>query len=214
MNVPAVFATWSEGALMAADAWFDGLRPVVHGAAVPFEERVRGIGRSEDRAPAVVADQDSLSGRRFTEGVLKSMRVRGSDIWFMTWIETADDLFDAFNTTADMVMGPYHVIASDHDLDDIVSVSDSFIPVVYCIGGEAVARKGRRAHIGDTLHMLADRGYYRSCVLDTDGSLSEDDWDRLLDDHPSAVPFTRSAPGPEVTGRLWISPLRASRRTL
>ena len=73
----------------------------------------------------VVVDSDSLSARRFTEGVVKRMKVRGCDIWLMTWIEDADDLFDAFNTNADMVLGPYHATGSDEDLSDILSVSDS-----------------------------------------------------------------------------------------
>ena len=113
----------------------------------------------------VVVDSDSLSARRFTEGVVKRMKVRGCDIWLMTWIEDADDLFDAFNTNADMVLGPYHATGSDEDLSD-----------------------------------LADLGFYRTCVVDTDDSLSGS-WETLRDDFPSAIPFTRSPESTEaITG--------------
>lgn len=207
MEVPAVFATWSDGGLEAVDAWFEGTRPVARGAGRPFEEAVRGIGRSEERTPAVVVDMDSLSRRRFTEGVVKSMRVRGCDLWFMTWIETADDLFDAFNTTADMVMGPLHAVASGSDLEDIYSVSDSFIPTVFIRNGRSLSRRNPKCP-GEVLDGLADVGFYRACVLDTDGSITDEEWSDILEDHPSAIPFTRSPTSSADGSRMWVRPLR------
>lgn len=135
------------------------------------------------------------------------MKVRGCDIWLMTWIEDADDLFDAFNTNADMVLGPYHATGSDEDLSDILSVSDSFVPAVFVAGGRAVMRRAGRDSVPGALSRLADLGFYRTCVVDTDDSLSGS-WETLRDDFPSAIPFTRSPEsteaiaGPRI-GCLW-----------
>lgn len=187
MDVPAVFASERRGELLAGPGRFRGHVPVFTGPCARFHDAVSGI-RPRERMPAVVVDVDSLSQRRFTEGVLKGMRVRGSDIWFMTHIEDADDVFDAFNTTADMVMAPYHTIRSRSDLADILDVSDSVIPSVFCANGSAVTRSGP-ADIRDVADTLFGIGYYRFCVVDTDSSVTDYTWDSLQDRYPSAVPF-------------------------
>lgn len=189
MEIPAVFASCSGESLLASDAWFRGLSPDTRGRTVPFQDAVSRLPKSEERFPVVLADLDSLGGQEFREGVLKRMKVRGRDIWFMTWIETADDLFDAFNTNAEMVMGPLHAVLSDVDLADILSVSDSFIPVVYAVDGRAMVGGRRRPTVPEKLDELADIGFYRVCVLDTDGRVPGYDWERIADEHPSAIPF-------------------------
>lgn len=188
MDIPALFASFSDGALHSHEAWFRGTRPVVRGTSVPFGEAVAGLPRGEDRGTVAVIDLDSLSLCRFTEGVVKNMRVRGHDIWLMTWIEDADDLFDAFNTNADMVLGPLHAVSSDSDLRDILSVSDSFIPTAFVEGGRVLGT-GRREDVVDAVRRLHDIGFSRACVLDTDGSVTDGEWDDVFDDMPSAVAF-------------------------
>ena len=188
MDIPALFASFSDGALHSHEAWFRGTRPVVRGTSVPFGEAVAGLPRGEDRGTVAVIDLDSLSLCRFTEGVVKNMRVRGHDIWLMTWIEDADDLFDAFNTNADMVLGPLHAVSSDSDLRDILSVSDSFIPTAFVEGGRVLGT-GRREDVVDAVRRLHDIGFSRACVLDTDESVTDGEWDDVFDDMPSAVAF-------------------------
>ena len=188
MDIPALFASFSDGALHSHEAWFRGTRPVVRGTSVPFGVAVAGLPRGEDRGTVAVIDLDSLSLCRFTEGVVKNMRVRGHDIWLMTWIEDADDLFDAFNTNADMVLGPLHAVSSDSDLRDILSVSDSFIPTAFVEGGRVLGT-GRREDVVDAVRSLHDIGFSRACVLDTDGSVTDGEWDDVFDDMPSTVAF-------------------------
>ena len=188
MDIPALFASFSNGTLHSHEAWFRGTRPVVRGTSVPFGEAVAGLPRGEDRGTVAMIDLDSLSLCRFTEGVVKNMRVRGHDIWLMTWIEDADDLFDAFNTNADMVLGPLHAVSSDSDLRDILSVSDSFIPTAFVEGGRVLGT-GRREDAVDAVRRLHDIGFSRACVLDTDGSVTDGEWDDVFDDMPSAVAF-------------------------
>ena len=189
MDIHALFASFSDGALHSHEAWFRGTRPVVRGTSVPFGEAVAGLPRGEDRGTVAIVDLDSLSLCRFTEGVMNNMRVRGHDIWLMTWIEDADDLFDAFNTNADIVLGPLHAVSSEADLRDILSVSDSFVPTVFVENGRALGT-GRPEDAVDAVRRLHDIGFSRACVLDTDGSVTDVDWDDLFDDMPSAVAFT------------------------
>ena len=207
MFIPAIFASRPKSGLTASESWFQGTVPTLYGRTAPFQDAAAEVPRGEVRTPVTVVDADSLYARTFTEGVLKEMKVRGCDIWFMTWIETVDDLFDAFNTSADMVLGPLHAIASDPELEDILSVSDSFMPTVFVREGHAVGRRRSRSSPSETLAHLADLGFYRCCVLDTDDSLSGS-WGDLMEEFPSLVPFTRSPEsteaisGPRI-GCLW-----------
>ena len=207
MFIPAIFASRPKSGLTASESWFQGTVPTLYGRTAPFQDAAAEVPRGEVRTPVTVVDADSLYARTFTEGVLKEMKVRGCDIWFMTWIETVDDLFDAFNTSADMVLGPLHAIASDPELEDILSVSDSFMPAVFVREGHAVGRRRSRSSPSETLAHLADLGFYRTCVVDTDDSLSGS-WETLRDDFPSAIPFTRSPESTEAIagqriGCLW-----------
>ncbi len=212
MDIPAIFATWEEDGLRARNAWFRGIFPVAEPDSVPFSKAVSRISRSEQRRPAVVVDADSIAMRGFSERVMKEMRIRGSDIWLTTWVEDANDLFDAFNTSVEMVMGPLHAVASRDDLEDIVSVSDSFVPMIFVVRGEAVEMGGRHSGIHDVLRRLADAELYHPCILDTDGSITDDGWGSIFDGFPLAIPFTRRAPAPDHPGWMWITPLRPENR--
>lgn len=190
MQIPAFFATYREEGLMATDGRFTGIRAVPGNSLRPFGEAAREGTVKEMRAPAVVVDCDSLAARAFTEGVLKHMRIRGADIWFMTHIETVEDVFDGFNTDAEMLLAPLHDIASEEELEDIHSVSDSVIPALFVKRGTVVAGPRRREVLTDVLNGLADMGFYRTCIIDTDRSLPGYDWEAVRDDYPSAMPFT------------------------
>lgn len=192
MDVPAFFTSFRDGSMVVTDHRFEGTLPVIGDRWSPFGEATSAGTVREARAPAVVVDCESLRRRTFTEGVLKGMRVRGADIWFMTHIEFVEDLFDAFNTSAEMVLAPYHTTASDAELEDMHSVSDCLIPVVYIVRGRCVTRRGGTDRVTRVLEDLSDLGFYRTCVLDTDDSLPLHEWELVREDYPSAVPFTGS----------------------
>lgn len=183
MHIPAVFAVpgGPDGGLVVMRP-VDGTALPSDGIACGFREATSGIPRGDARGAVAIVDRDSICRGTFTEGVVKNMRVRGMDTWFMTCIADADDLMDAFNTTADMVMGPVHLAAGDGALADILSVSDSFIPVI-------MTGNGRRTDIWAELSRLERIGFYRMCVMDADGSVDAGTWLDIRDSYPSTVPF-------------------------
>ena len=91
MRIPAFMTTWQDGGLQCTDGWFHGTVPGKGSRTVPFHEAVSEGTVKEARSPAVVVDLDSLGRRYFDEKVMKNMKVRGADIWFMTYIQDADD---------------------------------------------------------------------------------------------------------------------------
>ena len=190
-TIPALFATASEDALLSEGGWFRGAVPVPSGdGRMRFSEAVGSLPRSETRTDLVVVDSDSLRRRAFAPDVLKKMRARGRDIWLMTWVENAEDLFDAFNTTAETVIGPYHASSSDSDLKDIHSVSDCFVPAIFVSGGKAMARGRAFEDLDRVADRLCSLGFGDIVVVDTDGSVPDDRWEHLPD---RAIPFVRKA---------------------
>ncbi len=188
MMIPAVFAERRDEKLLASVPDEEAVLPAREGD-VPFQEITGLLPRGDSRGTAVVADMDSLRSGEFREGVVKGMRIRGSDIWFMTCIRDADDLMDAFNTTADLVIAPMHLISGEEDAKDIVSVSDSVIPAAIASKGGVLRGDWRVAGVREALMRLESLGFYRMCVLDMDGTVTDGDWTWIADQFPSTVPF-------------------------
>jgi hypothetical protein len=192
MEIPAFFATYKEDGMYVSDGHFTSTNLKADSRSHPFSDVVPGVINREVRQPVVVIDCNSFAQRAFSEKVMKHLRVPGADLWFMTCINTVDDVFDAFNRDADFVFAPYHMIYNEEELKDIIDVSDSVVPVVFVSKGRAVLRGRRRSDVVDVLDKLIDLGFYRNCVLDTDGSLDAYTWSVISSDYPSTMPFVDS----------------------
>lgn len=203
--IPAFFVTTDDGTLLTAEGRFEGRTPVMTGDLVPLSEAVGSLPRGERRRKIIVCDVSSLRRRELVPDVLKRMRARGFDIWFLTWIEDADDLFDAFNTTAETVIGPYHASASDADLKDMLSVSDSYMPAIFVEKGDAISRSGSRERLDRVADGLFRIGFPDIVVVDTDDSLSDDDWERMSD---RVIPFVRGISA-DIRSERMIAPFRS-----
>lgn len=192
MDIPAFFAASMDRRTVCVDSVFNGMSPTPSSGTVPLQDisdRIRG----EVRAPVVAIDHVSLVKRSFDASLTKHLRIRGTEPWLMTHIRTVDDVFDAFNGSADMLLAPLHGLESRMELKDIQSVSDSFVPVVYCIGSKSVGIRGIRSGISEELEGLVDIGLYRACVMDCDGSIGSDTWEGLAEEYPSTIPFVTDA---------------------
>ena len=190
MDVPALFAYPSKMGLTVRDSFFSD-RGIVHGdGESDFQEVSREL-RGETRRPLMVVDAESVGSSRFGEEVLKRMRVRGADIWFMTHVEYVEDVFDAFNTVAEMVFAPLHNIHDRHELEDILSVSDSFVPSMFVNNGKALDIDGRYVDLTDAIDSISSAGCCRMCVVDTDSSVTPEEWETVSDEHPALIPFVR-----------------------
>ena len=185
MEAPAFFIRRRNEAMEAARPVFKGTALLKPPSWSPLSDALRHVDR-DVRKPFLAVDGDSLASGSLGTEVMKNLRVRGAAVWLLSYVEIAEDVFDAFNMGADMLLAPLHTIRSQAALRDIHGVSDSVIPTLFCSGGDAAGFKGRIG-ICDALSMLSDEGFPRCCVLDTDGSV---DWDAVKEDYPSAIPFS------------------------
>ena len=212
MDIPAVFARFADDGVTLSEGHFKRTVPVLDGPPLPVSAVSEKIDK-ENRNPVLIADYNSLYGRYFCEKIMKHVRVRGASMWLMTYIETTEDLFDAFNYNADVVVSPYHASESDAVLRDVYDVSDSFIPAVYVYRGKGVSRKGKLEDLRRMLDRLYDIGFHRISVLDADISLSEEEWAAIADRYPSAIPFPGWVGGiiPETGFEARVVPVRFRR---
>lgn len=208
MEIPAIFAQADRSGELRSIKVEEGRSiPSGEDTLTGFDEAASSLPQTESRDPVVVIDWGSICSRSFHEKVLKNMRVRGRDIWFMSWISDADDLMDAFNTTADTVISPLNAISDIEDLEDINTMSDSFIPAILCRNGGGMGIGSLPRGIRETLESLESLGFYRTCVVDTDGSVTSYEWERIGDIFPSTIPFVSRASDAPGFGTT-IAPLR------
>ena len=177
----------SGGSLFCGSVAYRGFVPHIVGDTVSYRELISGFtSDTEDKHPVVVMDVEGLRRRNMSNTLLKRLKIRGSRTWFMTQIETLEDVFDAFNTDADAVLMPLHTVFDDRELDAIIEASDSVIPAIF------VKERMTRSFLGRTsvqtaLDMLNRKGYSRSIVIDTDGSFGLEQWEMLAERNVSPL---------------------------
>ena len=189
MEIPAFFATYKDQEMMVTDGYISAVSPKMGKRFLPFSDTVPNCLNKSERSPAVIFDCDSFEEKEFSEKVMKHMRLPGADVWFFTYIETVEDVFDAFNKDAELVLAPYHFIRSDAELRDICEVSDSVVPVISIHKGRAVIGKRKSGDVLDVLEKLVGIGFYKNFVMDPEGSLDEYTWSVIAEDYPSTIPI-------------------------
>jgi hypothetical protein len=192
MEIPAFYASFEEGKMLVSDGTFSSIMPRKGSRAQDFTETVSGCLPIENKPPVTIIDCNSFEVREFSEKVMKHLKLRNTEIWFFTYIETVEDVFDSFNKDASLVFAPYHFIKNDAELKDICSVSDSVVPVIFIHKGQAVLPGGKKTDVIKVLDKLVSIGYYRNCVLDMGRSLDDYTWSIIREDYPSTIPFVDS----------------------
>jgi hypothetical protein len=175
--IPAIPATNdAEHDIMAGKMDFNGVEPRIFSPNEDYAQLTRALAKkSGERSPLLVIDVKGLQRHTINDVLLKEMKVRGMDVWLMTYIERVDDVFDAFNTDAEIVLAPYHAVLSDDELKDILRVSDSVIPTVFVLDGKAQCRDGTD-DVVVTVTKLRKMGFSTVAVIDIDGSMTSDVW--------------------------------------
>lgn len=180
MTIPAVPATSTiDRELKVGHVSFDGVTPRLLGELTDYAAFTKELSsKNDERTPVLVIDVKGLQRKTINDVLLKNFKIRGMQIWLMTYIESVDDIFDAFNTDADFVLMPYHAIRSDSELHDILSISDASIPALFVRDGMVVGKKGKE-ELTATVDKLAGIGYTTVMVFDMTGNLKKENWSAI-----------------------------------
>ena len=182
MRIPILPMTSDEdNEIQLGRVRFDVLTPKIIGETATMTTVKEKNQPSEERGTVLIMDVKGLQRRNLNDVLLKRLRIRGMNSWFMTNIESVDDVFDAFNTDAEAVLVPTQTVRSEDEFEDILSVSDSAIPVV-------LIRKRGAVFIGENMEYLKairkvfSTGFATVAVFDLDDSLTEENWIHLKDE--------------------------------
>ena len=180
MSVPLLPVTSDrDRELSAGRIYFDGLIPRMDGAPVPYSIAASSLSIStEEKLPLITMDVKGLQRRNMNDVLLKKLKVRGRKIWFLTQVESVDDVLDGFNTDADSLIFPLHTVRSMSELKDMEAVSDSLIPAIFVSKGK-VRNFGGEVDCIKAEEFLRGEGFYGMVLIDTDGSVTDDEWKEL-----------------------------------
>ena len=139
----------------------------------------------------VMADVDSLKKKKMDITLLKNLKTKKVDIWLITYVEDADDLFDAFYMNIDTLIVPYHGTISDKALKEMNSVSDSTMPLIFTNGNVALSRSGE-IPLRDILRNVTEMGFFSIAVMDVSENYDEKMWSELHSEFERIIPFIDS----------------------
>ena len=187
MRIPILPMTSdADNEILLGKVYFDVLTPKMKGETTKLVRTKGKKEESEERPTALVMDVKGLQRRNLNDVLLKRLRIRGTNVWFLTNIESVDDVFDAFNTDAETVLVPSHTVRSPEEFSDILDVSDSVIPVLFVRKRNAILF-GKSDDYRRIIDNIVSFGYETVAVFDLDDSIPENDWP-LLRQRCDAIP--------------------------
>ena len=167
-----------DGRLYCGKISFEDGRPKVFDEMDYLEAISSMTSSTENKRPVVVMDVKGLNERGMNIDLLKNLKIRGSRVMFMTYIRTVDDVLDAFNTDADSVIMPVQTVKDGYEMDCILEISDSVIPLLLVKERRTVFYRMKKEPLW-ALRELEKKGFRRFIVMDTDGDLELNDWKDL-----------------------------------
>ena len=198
MPIPTVTIERGDGrSVLAGDAVFKDWHMSSSNIRSLRDAVIDIVGRYERGTTVLMADVNSMEHRKLDISLLKELKTRKVSIWLMTYIEDADDLFDAFYMNIDSLIVPYHLTSSDAALKEMNTVSDRTIPAVFADGRTARSRL-RDEPLEDVIRRIEDMGFHSVAVVETSGTYDDGMWKELFDRHEMIIPF---APGGEKTAK-------------
>ena len=190
MEIPAIYSVLKRGEIKAAPVSIKGTEISFESEPVKLEY---SVDEMDDRMPLVVVDVKGLGKENLDDGLLSKIEFRGSDVWFLTFIYSIEDVFDCFIGNIAKALIPYHSAGSDSVLKEIYEVSENCIPVLFVVQGRVACRGGSTDDIRVIIDEVAKIGYQEIVIFDTDSSLSMDDWVSIKDRFQNTIPFTRNS---------------------
>ncbi|NLL94598.1 MAG: hypothetical protein GX224_02415 [Thermoplasmatales archaeon] len=181
-GIPAVSARAGGDGVVVGPLSFEGGSPIVPEGTLGFGEYQSGFRRGQ---PILVVDAAGFAGGALEADVLKGLTARGKELWVSTPVRDVGDLFDAFSTGMDYLVVPTHFVRGVDDLAEMHEVSDRVVPAVFAAGGRAPGG----GSVESALLSARSVGFELAAVFDTDGSIPEWEWKRLLSSGIGIVPY-------------------------
>ena len=189
MNIPAIYSILKGGEVRSACVKIEGADISFLSDPVPPEYSVDEL---DERMPVVIVDVKGLNRKNLDDRLLTDMKFPGSDIWFLTYIEDVEDVFDCFMGNIVKVLMPYHTTRNDLVMSEVFELTENCIPALFVSSGKVICRDGEMKDISTAMAELERIGFTDIIVFDTDSMLRKDDWAALFNRSGGLIPFVRN----------------------
>lgn len=183
MKIESYFIESVDGNIMTGPAVFEEGIPRFTGDMSVFAGELPKGGT--ERGTVMVTDVKGMRKRNMDDAALR-VKVPGNDMWFMTCIETEDDVLDGFLFNGEKLIIPYHTAKSDSLFETAYGISDSCIPAVFASGDTAITPKGREDMI-KILDRLENIGFGSAVVAGS--GIGKKLWEEIMGSFPDAIPY-------------------------
>ena len=120
-----------RGSFRSGDVSFDSGRFVIRSEK---DSRIvlTQIHDETDRDDCIpIIDVDSFDRRFINSDLVKDLRLRGRNLWLISYIRTIDDVIDAMCGSFEILCVPTHTVDGMDVLSDALEISDRIIPTVF-----------------------------------------------------------------------------------
>ncbi len=169
--VPLVPVSGKRGAFVSGTLSFDGNIPKITEER-PLKDVLTEVYENTETDDAIVLlDVDGFSERFLNGEVVKEVRIKGRDLWFVTYVENLEDVISALTGSFSGLGIPLHTIREEDLLDKASELSESIIPTAFIKNGTEIST-GRRP---DELEILyRAEGFSRLLMIDMDQLTAEE----------------------------------------
>ncbi len=188
MDIPIFYAVYDEDESIYIGPTIikDGI-PSFTGELVPIKSIPR-MSR-DTRGIVIIVDVKGLTRKNLDDRLLTTIDIPGSDIWYLTQIDSSSDVLDGFMGNVSRLLIPYHTSISTAMLKDVFGMSDDCIPTIFVSDDLALCRDGKKRRLSDVVEEMTNIGFTNTIVLDTDGSVRIEEWEDIRARFPSVIPY-------------------------
>ena len=169
--IPIVPASGKRDAFVSGTLRFDGRMPVIEGERPLREVLKEAYDSTQQDDPIILLDVDGFGDRFLNVELVKEIRIRGRDLWFVTHVENLEDVISALTGSFSGLGIPMHTMREDDLLDKASEMSDLVFPAAFVRNGTELST-GRRP---DELEIIYRReGFPRLLIIDMDQLSAKD----------------------------------------
>ncbi len=163
--LPIVPASGKRGAFVSGELAFEGDLPAIRDPCPLKDALIRAHGITGENDPIILLDIDGFSERFLNGELVKEIRIRGRDLWFVTYIENLEDVIGALSGSFSGLGIPMHTVREENLMDLASEMSDSVFSVAFIKDGKELST-GRRPD--ELVIILRKKGVQRLVCIDTD----------------------------------------------
>ena len=167
---PLVPASGKRDTFVSGEMWFEGGLPNMEPRCDLRDALRKAYDATDDGDAIILFDIDGFRDRFLNGEIVKEIRVKGRDLWFITYVRNVEDVISALTGAFAGLGIPLHTIEDESLLYEAKDLSEYVFPVAFMKDGrELSSGRGRK----ELMVHLGMKGFDKIMLFDTDQILVE-----------------------------------------